>query len=559
MPSPQKRSAVISLLMIMALSGPFLVVPIRTVQTQDSAAGQLWPITPAGSLVKDVTTQLPAVGALTVDFVRSPDQSGPSRKGRYLIAVNSGYGIQFTSGGNRGQQSLAVIDLNARPMPAVIQNVYFPSPQSANVGVVFGPRPAADGTFPLYVSGGFENKIWIFSFRPDTPNPITPTSHGPNTTVEAPFIDVSGFSTAANSPRYNSDRLPVYPIGISISPDGNTLFVANNLADSLGIIHDLRGARRLEKIPLGGQTGLIYPYAVLALPHPPPNREIPANQTRQSSAWKVYVSCWNTSSIATVSFGSGEPKVSYIPVGRHPTAMIWDGTRSRLYVVNSDDDSVSMIDTRYDREVERISVRLAENSLGGNSPEGLALDQTGETLFVANAHSNSIAIVSLSEKSLDNSGSSDKPAYLNRKRDEMSRVLGFIPTGYYPSAVAVVDRTIFVGNGKGTGVENSSVVANTSGRYPNMPNDRFPAGTGRGMSAGGQYSVSLVSGNISAVRRPEDQDLARFTQQVMRNNGLLGQRQTRLFPGASPIKHVIYIIKENRTYDQVFGDVPKVG
>jgi len=560
MATPQTRSALISLLVIMALVGSVLVVPVRTVQTQDSG-DQLWPITPAGSLVKDSTTQLPAVGSLAVDFVRSPDQSGPGRKGRYLIAVNSGYGIQFSSGGNRGQQSLAVIDLNARPVPAVIQNVYFPSPQSANVGVVFGPRPTAEGTFPLYVSGGFENKIWLFSFRPDTPNPITPTSPGSNTTVEAPFIDVSGFATAANSPRYNSDRLPVYPTGISISPDGNTLFVANNLADNLGIIHDLRGERRLEKIPLGNQTGLIYPYAVLALPHPPPigRQDIPANQVRPTAAWKVYVSCWNTSSIAAVSFGSGEPKVSYIPVGRHPTAMIWDGTRSRLYVVNSDDDSVSMIDTRYDREVERISVRLAENSLGGNSPEGLALDQTGEILFVANAHSNSIAIVSLSKKSLDNSGSSDKPAYLDRKRDEMSRLLGFIPTGYYPSAVAVIDQTIFVGNGKGTGVENSSVIVNNSGRYPNGPNDRFTAGTGRGMNAGGQYSVSLVSGNISAVRRPEDQDLARYTQQVMRNNGLLGQRQARLFPGASPIKHVIYIIKENRTYDQVFGDVPKSG
>ena len=561
MANPHTRSTIVSLLVIMTLVGSVLVLPIRTVQTQDGAGDQLWPISPAGSLVKDSTTQLPAVGSLTVDFVRSPDQSGPGRKGRYLIAVNSGYGIQFSSGGNRGQQSLAVIDLNARPVPAVIQNVYFPSPQSANVGVVFGPRPFADGTFPLYVSGGFENKIWLFSFRPDTSNPISPTSPGPNTIVEAPFIDVSGFATAANSPRYNSDRLGVYPTGISISPDGNTLFVANNLADNLGIIHDLRGERRLEKIPLGNQTGLVYPYAVLALPHPPPigRQDIPANQVRPTAAWKVYVSCWNTSSIAAVSFASGEPKVSYIPVGRHPTAMIWDGTRSRLYVVNSDDDSVSMIDTRYDREVERINVRLAENSLGGNSPEGLALDQTGEILFVANAHSNSIAIVSLSEKSLDNSGSSDKPAYLDRKRDEMSRVLGFIPTGYYPSAVTVIDQTIFVGNGKGTGVENSSVIVNNAGRYPNMPNDRFPTGTGRGVNAGGQYSVSLVSGNISAVRTPEDQDLARYTQQVMRNNGLLAQRQSRLFPGASPIKHVIYIIKENRTYDQVFGDVPKSG
>lgn len=560
-----RRNAVMFALILTALFISIFVLP--SAATQDGRSDQLWPISPAGSLVRDITTQLPAVGALPVDFVRSPDRSGPGGKGRYLIAVNSGFGIQFSATGNRGQQSLGVIDLNARPFPVVVQNVYFPSPQSVNVGVVFAPTANVDGSFALYVSGGFENKIWIFSFRSGSQTPITPVSPGPNSLVEAPFIDVSGFATAANSPRYNSDRLAVYPTGLSISADGNTLFVANNLADSLGIIHDLRGSRRLERIPLtgslasGAENSLSYPYGVLALPHPPlKGRELPvANPREPSSTWKVYVSCWNTSEVAAISFVSDQPRVSYIPVGRHPTAMIWDGTRSRLYVVNSDDDSVSMIDTRYDREVERISVRLAEAELVGNSPEGLALDATAETLFVANAHSNSIAVVSLSPKSLDNSGSADKPAYLTRERDEMSRVKGFIPTGYYPSAVAVVDQTIFVGNGKGTGVEHSSVVVNNSGRYPNTPNDRFPSGTGRGSGAGGQYSVSLVSGNISAIRRPEDQELARHTQQVMRNNGLIGQRQARLFPGASPIKHVIYLIKENRTYDQVFGDVEESG
>src|SRR6185369_1725832 len=98
-----------------------------------------------------------------------------------------------------------------------------------------------------------------------------------------------------------------------------------------------------------------------------------------------------------------------------------------------------------------------------------------------------------------------------------------------------------------------------SGRVPNAPNDRFPEGTGLANKQGGQYSVSAVIGNISAVNLPDDPALARYTQQVMRNNGLLGPHQTRLFPGRSPIKHVIYVIKENRTYDQVFGDVEKSG
>src|ERR1041384_7199653 len=171
----------------------------------DGAASQGRPITPAGSLVQDLTTRQAAVGALPVDMVRSTDKLGPNGEGRFLLSVNSGYGVQFNAAGNRGQQSIAVIDLNAKPA-AVIQNVYFPSPQSVNVGLVFSPVRDEDDSYALYVSGGFENKIWIFRFQPDAQRPITPASPGPNTTVEAPFIDVSGFAFASNSPRYNSDR-----------------------------------------------------------------------------------------------------------------------------------------------------------------------------------------------------------------------------------------------------------------------------------------------------------------------------------------------------------------
>ncbi len=498
----------------------------------DESASQGRPITPAGTLVQDLTTRQPAVGALPVDLVRSPDKSGPGGEGRFLIAVNSGYGVQFNAAANRGQQSLAVIDLNAKPA-AVVQNVYFPSPQSVNVGVVFSSRADDDGSYALYVSGGFENKIWIFRFRPDSQTPITPASPGPNTNIEAPFIDVTGFAFAANSPRYNSDRAPVYPTGIAISPDGNTLFVANNLGDSLGVIQDLRGSRKLIRVDLRlnpDSEQWVYPYGVAVVPD-------------QNGNAKAYVTCWNESSVAVAR--PGQP-VSRLSVGRHPTVMILNPARTRLYVANSDDDSVSVVDTKTDKEIERISVRLSEGVPPGNSPEGLAL--RGDDLYVANAHSNSVAVVELSGKARGEDWG-----------DERSKVRGFIPTGQYPSAVAVVGQTIFIGNGKGTGVQNSSMVVDNSGRAPNAPNERFPAGSGRAGGQGGQYSAAIVVGNISAVNLPDDPALARYTQQVMRNSGLLGQRQTSLFAGRSPIKHVIYIIKENRTYDQVFGDVEKSG
>jgi hypothetical protein len=140
--------------------------------------------------------------------------------------------------------------VNARPAPAVIQNVYFPTPQSVNVGAVFSPRAEQDGTFALYASGGVENKIWVFRFRPGANAPIAPASPGPNTSVEAPFIDVNGFATSANSPRYNGNYAPVYPTGLAISPDGDTLYVANNLGDSLGIISNMRNVRDLTRVDL---------------------------------------------------------------------------------------------------------------------------------------------------------------------------------------------------------------------------------------------------------------------------------------------------------------------
>src|SRR5258708_6378489 len=153
----------------------------------DEPASEGLRITPAGSLLIDATTRQPAVGALPVDFVRSPDHTGRDGGGRYLIAVNSGFGIQFNAAGNRGQQSLAVIDLNTSPAPLVVQNVYFPTPQSVNVGVVFSPAADDDGSYTLHASGGFENKSWIFRFSRGSKTPITPGSPGPNTLVQAPF------------------------------------------------------------------------------------------------------------------------------------------------------------------------------------------------------------------------------------------------------------------------------------------------------------------------------------------------------------------------------------
>lgn len=511
-------------------------------QTGDEPGSEGRKITPAGELVFDRTTNRAAAGSLPVDFVRSPDTLAADGKGRYLLAVNSGFGIQFDAKSNRAEQSIAVIDLNAEPAPQVIQNVYFPSPQSVNVGVRFHSVPDADGSFRLFVSGGYENKVWIFKFSPNEAKPISPASDGKDekgetTKITAPFIDVSAFATNAPSPNYNDNTAAVYPTGIALSPDGETIFTANNLGDTLGIVSDLRDTRAISRISLQrpGSKQFVYPYDVEVLP-----------AADGKSAAKAYISLWGDGSIGVVDLAN-KNKLSHITVDRHPTAMILNRAKTRLFVVNSNADSVSVIDTRNDKLLERINLKLAENEPIGASPEGLALSEDEKTLFVANAHANAVAVVSLASSSSSVTSKTDSPN---------SKLLGFIPTGQYASAIAAVGETLFVGNGKGTGVENSSLVINDSGRAPNAPNQNFPPTERR---QGGQYSVSLVVGSISHLTIPKERQLYDYTQAVMRNNNLVGTRQTRLFKNVSPIRHVIYIIRENRTYDQIFGDVEKAG
>jgi len=507
----------------------------------DEPASEGRVITPAGKLIMDATTNQAAVGALTMDFVRSPDNFGADGKGRYLLAVNSGFGVQFDAKSNRAEQSISVVDLNAKPEPQVVQNVYFPTPQSVNVGVRFHPVADSDGNFRLFVSGGFENKIWLFKFAPNEAKPISPASDGKDnkgedTKIDAPFVDVGALATNAPSPNYNRDTAAVYPTGIALSPDGETLFTANNLGDTLGIISDLRDVRLISRINLQRPNSkqFVYPYDVEILP-----------AKDGKNAAKAYVSLWGDGSIAVVDLAK-QNRVSHIAVDRHPTAMILNQARTQLFVVNSNADSVSVVDTTTDKVIERINLKLSEAEPIGASPEGLALSEDEKTLYVANAHANAVAVVSLGKNSKTES------KIENRK----SKLLGFIPTGQYASAVAVVGNRLFVANGKGTGFENSSMIAGNSGRVPNAPNERFPA---KKNAQGGEYSVALVAGNISLVSIPNERELFAFTQSVMRNNGLLGARKTALFRGQSPIKHVIYIIKENRTYDQLYGDLEKSG
>src|SRR5262249_11733772 len=222
---------IIRLLIALAIVAAFLIptgiLPVASTAGDEARGLDGRPLTPAGKLVMDATTRQPAVGALPVGFGRSPDTGGPAGGGRYLIAINSGFGVDFNTP-NHPRQSLAVIDLNARPEPLVVQNVYFTAPQSANVGIGFYPVADGDGAYRLYVSGGFENKIWLFHLRPGARPPLQPSAVGASGRIEAESIDVNGFASRAPSPNYNNGVAPVYPTGLAISPNGREIFVANN-------------------------------------------------------------------------------------------------------------------------------------------------------------------------------------------------------------------------------------------------------------------------------------------------------------------------------------------
>jgi YVTN family beta-propeller protein len=203
-----------------------------------------------------------------------------------------------------------------------------------------------------------------------------------------------------------------------LSPDGQTLYTANDLGDSLAVVSDLRDTRKIERISLSrpGSSQFVYPYDLKLL-------------TRGANAAKVYVSLWGDGSIAVVN-PALKYRVTRISVDRHPTLMMFNSSQTRLYVVNSDADSVSVIDTASDRVVERIDVRLNEAAKKGVSPEGLALSKDEQTLYVANAHANAVAVIQLAAA----------PTVRIH-----SKLLGFIPTGNYASAVAVVGNSLFAG------------------------------------------------------------------------------------------------------------------
>jgi YVTN family beta-propeller protein len=246
---------------------------------------------------------------------------------------------------------------------------------------------------------------------------------------------------------------------------------------------------------------------------------------------QLAVSNWGDESVSLLDSAT-LTEISRVKVGSHPNDLAFskDG---RLFVANAGANSVSVI--RDGRVIETIRTSFEPRALVGSTPVALAITNDGRRLYVANADNNDIAMIDIGNA-------------------RESRVLGFIPTGWYPTALAVSPdgRKVFVGTSKGGMRLRGNFPASTQYKI-SSPDRQKPY----------DYVGSQLEGTLSIIDAPDPAQLATYTEQVKHNfpdpnvqiDGAHADRITKeVFP---KIKHVLYIIRENRTYDQVLGDLGK--
>ena len=410
--------------------------------------------------------------------------------GKRLFAVHGGF----------NQHGVTVFDIATKK-----QTQFLPLDKSWN-GLVF----SRDGK-QCFVSGGDSGQIHVFNYA-------------------------AGTASFDRSVSPSKEAGEVFLAGIAVQPDTGKLYVCNEANDEVWVLNP--------------QT--------LALETTIPVGQHPHTCVIGADHRHLYVSDWGSRSVSVVDTVKGR-RVQSIKVGLRPNdmALARDG---RLFVACAGDNTVHVIKTKTveTREVEAsptrrppeaareiISTSLYPDSPEGSTPDGVAVSPDGRTLFVSNADNNCVAVVDISN-SLSESA--------RKNGESVSVVEGFIPVGWYPSAVAVSpdNKTLFVANGKGLASRPNSPPLTADARHKNKP---FAF----------DYIGRTLAGSVSFIQRPDTAQMAAYTRQVRRNSPFTPE-QFQSAPIASdsvipakvgepcPIKYVLYIIKENRTYDQVFGD-----
>ena len=330
---------------------------------------------------------------------------------------------------------------------------------------------------------------------------------------------------------------PSYPTGLCLLPDDpSRALVCVSRNNSLALI-DLDSRAVIEEIPVG-----VAPYDVVIAPGGTTayvanwgGRHVTEDDehTAKSSGTKVVVDERGIAASGTLSVVDLQVRkvTAQIDVGLHPSGLSLNAAGDTLYVANANDDTVSIIDIAAGTVRQTLWVKPDEKLPFGSAPNALALDEPGRRLYVANGGNNAIAVVTLHD---------DAPA----------EVAGFIPAGWYPGALAFRDGALYVANIKGVGSRNEAELKSDEGRR-----------------------VQWQLGSIGRIATPGAETLAEYTaaaQKLARVPEALhalerSEASVETAPVPVPAKlgepsvfeHIVYIIKENRTYDQLFGAMEK--
>ena len=311
------------------------------------------------------------------------------------------------------------------------------------------------------------------------------------------------------------------PAGLAVSPDGRSLWVARVLAGDLVRI-DLESKKVTASVPAGKN-----PYRPVFSP----------------DGRTIAVASWGGATVTLVD-AAAATAVKTVATDDHPCDLAFARDGKLLFVAQANRNRVAVVDLEGGKVGRQISVAFGPDGPGtpsaealpdGSTPNALALSPDGRTLYVANADDDAVAVVDLSGGAA------------------AARAKGFIPVGWYPAALALTPdgRTLFVANGKGSGSRANAA---------DGPNPLVPK---RGGKSPG--SIRNIPGSVSRIAVPTAAGLARHTARAYANRkpaarGASPARSTSVVPDrgdASPIRHVLYVIRENRTYDQVFGDLPR--
>lgn len=298
----------------------------------------------------------------------------------------------------------------------------------------------------------------------------------------------------------------ISPTGLTLDEKAGKLYVVTKEDNSL-YIFNLETKHLRQKISLSAEA-----YTCLLNPAKP----------------ELYISAWGGRKVWIYNTKENKLQDS-VTTEDHPTDMALDPKGRTLYVANANSNSVSIIDVAGRKVVETLNAALIPGSPIGSTTNSLCLDATGKTLYIANADNNCLAVFDVSH-----------PGHSSSK--------GFIPVGWYPTCVRISGNTLLVANGKGM-----SSMSNVNGPTPAVHDANYK----KTAASNYQYIGSMFKGSLSMIQTPDADTLARYSANVYANTPYVQAAAQKAGEAGPPIKYVFYVLKENRTYDQVLGDLPQ--